>query len=65
MPLLCIDPLGLELCEPSLRMLVTMLAGLVTVAGELLLLPVAFGCQSWRGVLGTGAAPLTLFLSYR
>lgn len=54
----------LELCEPSLRLLVTMLAGLMTVAGELLLLAVALGCQSWRGLLGAGAAPLTLFLSY-
>lgn len=41
-----------------------MLAGLMTVAGELLLLAVALGCQSWRGLLGSGAAPLTLFLSY-
>ena len=41
-----------------------MLAGLMTVAGELLLLAVAIGCQSWRGLLGAGAAPLTLFLSY-
>lgn len=57
-------PSGLELCEPSLRLLVTMLAGLMTVAGELLLLAVALGCQSWRGLLGAGAAPLTLFLSY-
>lgn len=55
---------GLELCEPSLRLVVTMLAGLTTVAGELLLLAVALGCQSWRGLLGAGAAPLTLFLSY-
>uniref|UniRef100_A0A673CPA2 Solute carrier family 22 member 17 n=1 Tax=Sphaeramia orbicularis TaxID=375764 RepID=A0A673CPA2_9TELE len=54
----------LELCEPSLRLVVTMLAGLMTVAGELLLLAVALGCQSWRGLLGAGAAPLTLFLSY-
>ena len=45
-------------------MLVTMAAGLVTFAGELLLLGVALGCQSWRGLLGTGAAPLSLFLSY-
>lgn len=55
---------GLELCEPSLRLVATMLAGLTTVAGELLLLAVALGCQSWRGLLGAGAAPLTLFLSY-
>ena len=55
---------GLELCEPSLRLVVTMLAGLMTVAGELLLLAVALGCQSWRGLLGAGSAPLTLFLSY-
>lgn len=41
-----------------------MLAGLMTVAGELLLLAVALGCQTWRGLLGAGAAPLTLFLSY-
>lgn len=41
-----------------------MLAGLMTVAGELLLLAVALGCHSWRGLLGAGAAPLTLFLSY-
>ncbi|KAG8009369.1 Solute carrier family 22 member 17 [Nibea albiflora] len=41
-----------------------MLAGLMTVAGELLLLAIALGCQSWRGLLGAGAAPLTLFLSY-
>lgn len=41
-----------------------MLAGLMTVAGELLLLAVGLGCQSWRGLLGAGAAPLTLFLSY-
>lgn len=54
----------LELCDPSLRLLVTMLAGLTTVAGELLLLGVAVGCQSWRGLLGTGAAPLSLFLCY-
>ncbi|XP_038131542.1 solute carrier family 22 member 17 [Cyprinodon tularosa] len=54
----------LELCEPSLRLVATMLAGLMTVAGELLLLAVALGCQSWRGLLGAGAAPLTLFLSY-
>lgn len=56
--------LGLELCEPSLRLVATMLAGLMSVAGELLLLAVALGCQSWRGLLGAGAAPLTLFLSY-
>lgn len=55
---------GLELCEPSLRLVATMLAGLMTVAGELLLLAVALGCQSWRGLLGAGAAPLMLFLSY-
>lgn len=55
---------GLELCEPSLRLVATMLAGFMTVAGELLLLAVALGCQSWRGLLGAGAAPLTLFLSY-
>ncbi|KAK7881169.1 hypothetical protein WMY93_029578 [Mugilogobius chulae] len=54
----------LELCEPSLRLVVTMVAGLMTVCGELLLLAVALGCQSWRGLLGAGAAPLTLFLSY-
>ncbi|XP_062377112.1 solute carrier family 22 member 17 [Sardina pilchardus] len=54
----------LELCDPSLRLLVTVVAGLTTVAGELLLLGVALGCQSWRGLLGTGAAPLTLFLCY-
>ncbi|TKS87961.1 Solute carrier family 22 member 17 24p3 receptor [Collichthys lucidus] len=54
----------LELCEPSLRLVGTMLAGLMTVAGELLLLAIALGCQSWRGLLGAGAAPLTLFLSY-
>lgn len=41
-----------------------MLAGLMTVAGELLLLAVALGCQTWRGLLGAGTAPLTLFLSY-
>lgn len=41
-----------------------MLAGLMTVAGELLLLVVALGCHTWRGLLGAGAAPLTLFLSY-
>lgn len=55
---------GLELCEPSLRLMATTLAGLTTVAGELLLLAVALGCQSWRGLLGAGSAPLTLFLSY-
>uniref|UniRef100_A0A3P8Z5W9 Major facilitator superfamily (MFS) profile domain-containing protein n=1 Tax=Esox lucius TaxID=8010 RepID=A0A3P8Z5W9_ESOLU len=44
----------LELCDPSLRLLVTMLAGLTTFAGELLLLAVALGCQSWRGLLGAG-----------
>uniref|UniRef100_A0A3Q0SWH3 Solute carrier family 22 member 17 n=1 Tax=Amphilophus citrinellus TaxID=61819 RepID=A0A3Q0SWH3_AMPCI len=54
----------LELCEPSLRLMATTLAGLTTVAGELLLLAVALGCQSWRGLLGAGSAPLTLFLSY-
>ncbi|XP_030625549.1 solute carrier family 22 member 17 [Chanos chanos] len=54
----------LELCDPSLRLLVTMVAGLMTVAGELLLLGVALGCQSWRGLLGAGAAPLSLFLCY-
>ncbi|XP_018596543.2 solute carrier family 22 member 17 [Scleropages formosus] len=54
----------LELCDPSLRLLVTMAAGLTTVAGELLLLGVALGCQSWRGLLGVGTAPLALFLSY-
>lgn len=57
-------PTGLELCDPSLRLLVTVAAGLTTVAGELLLLGVALGCQSWRGLLGTGVAPLTLFLCY-
>lgn len=61
----CVPLSGLELCEPSLRLLVTMMAGLMTTAGELLLLAVALGCQSWRGLLGAGAAPLTLFLSYR
>ncbi|CAL9697814.1 unnamed protein product [Knipowitschia caucasica] len=54
----------LELCEPALRLVVTMAAGLMTVCGELLLLALALGCQSWRGLLGAGAAPLTLFLSY-
>ncbi|KAL7887051.1 hypothetical protein AOLI_G00047720 [Acnodon oligacanthus] len=54
----------LELCDPSLRLVVTMMAGLTTVAGELLLLGVAVGCHSWRGLLGTGAAPLSLFLCY-
>uniref|UniRef100_A0A8C8ELX1 Major facilitator superfamily (MFS) profile domain-containing protein n=1 Tax=Oncorhynchus tshawytscha TaxID=74940 RepID=A0A8C8ELX1_ONCTS len=54
----------LELCDPSLRLLVTMVAGLTTVAGELLLLGFALGYQSWRGLLGTGAAPLSLFLTY-
>ncbi|KAJ8278776.1 hypothetical protein COCON_G00058420 [Conger conger] len=54
----------LELCDPSLRLLITMVAGLTTVAGELLLLGVALGCQSWRGLLGAGTAPLSLFLSY-
>uniref|UniRef100_A0A3B5L7Z8 Uncharacterized protein n=1 Tax=Xiphophorus couchianus TaxID=32473 RepID=A0A3B5L7Z8_9TELE len=54
----------LELCEPSLRLVATMLAGFMSVAGELLLLAVALGCQSWRGLLGAGVAPLTLFLSY-
>ncbi|KAL1006358.1 hypothetical protein UPYG_G00071310 [Umbra pygmaea] len=54
----------LELCDPSLRLLVTMLAGLTTVTGELLLLGVALGCQSWRGLLGAGAVPLTVFLTY-
>ncbi|XP_049604627.1 solute carrier family 22 member 17 [Syngnathus scovelli] len=54
----------LELCEPSLRLISTVLAGLMTVSGELLLLAVALGCQSWRGLLGTGAAPLALFLCY-
>ncbi|CDQ70396.1 unnamed protein product [Oncorhynchus mykiss] len=56
--------LGLELCDPSLRLLVTMVAGLTTVSGELLLLGVALSCQSWRGLLGAGAAPLSLFLTY-
>lgn len=60
----CVCPPGLELCEPSLRLVGTMLAGLMTVAGELLLLAVALGCQTWRGLLGAGTAPLTLFLSY-
>ena len=55
---------GLELCEPPRRLLVTVLAGLLSVAGELLLLAVALGFQSWRGLLGAGAAPLTLFLCY-
>uniref|UniRef100_A0A8C7X0T5 Solute carrier family 22 member 17 n=1 Tax=Oryzias sinensis TaxID=183150 RepID=A0A8C7X0T5_9TELE len=54
----------LELCEPSARLVATMLAGLMTWAGELLLLAVALGCRSWRGLLGVGVAPLTLFLSY-
>ncbi|XP_070961132.1 solute carrier family 22 member 17 isoform X2 [Oncorhynchus clarkii lewisi] len=54
----------LELCDPSLRLLVTMVAGLTTVSGELLLLGVALSCQSWRGLLGAGAAPLSLFLTY-
>uniref|UniRef100_A0A3Q3W5L3 Major facilitator superfamily (MFS) profile domain-containing protein n=1 Tax=Mola mola TaxID=94237 RepID=A0A3Q3W5L3_MOLML len=53
-----------ELCEPSLRLLATMLAGLMTVIGELLLLAVALGCHTWRALLGIGTAPLTLFLSY-
>lgn len=55
---------GLELCDPSLRLLVTMIAGLTTVAGELLLLGVAVECPTWRGLIGTGAAPLSLFLCY-
>uniref|UniRef100_A0A671NMW6 Solute carrier family 22 member 17-like n=1 Tax=Sinocyclocheilus anshuiensis TaxID=1608454 RepID=A0A671NMW6_9TELE len=57
-----------ELCDPSLRLLATMMSGLTVFAGELLLLAVALGCGSWRGLLGTGAAPLSLFLcgwSYR
>uniref|UniRef100_A0A3Q3NMC0 Solute carrier family 22 member 17 n=1 Tax=Labrus bergylta TaxID=56723 RepID=A0A3Q3NMC0_9LABR len=52
----------LELCEPSLRLLGTMLAGLMTVAGELLLLAVALGCQSWRGLLGAGATIMSQVL---
>ncbi|XP_077592023.1 solute carrier family 22 member 17 [Stigmatopora nigra] len=54
----------LELCEFSMRLIVTVLAGLMTVSGELLLLAVALGFQSWRGLLGAGAAPLMLFLTY-
>ncbi|XP_051543068.1 solute carrier family 22 member 17-like [Myxocyprinus asiaticus] len=54
----------LELCDPSLRLLATMMSGMTIFAGELLLLGVALGCQSWRGLLGTGAAPLSLFLCY-
>ncbi|XP_077364853.1 solute carrier family 22 member 17 [Festucalex cinctus] len=54
----------LELCEPSRRLIATVLAGLMTVSGELLLLAVGLGCQSWRGLLGAGTAPLMLFLSY-
>ncbi|XP_051970182.1 solute carrier family 22 member 17 [Xyrauchen texanus] len=54
----------LELCDPSLRLLATMMSGLTMFAGELLLLGVALGCQSWRGLLGTGAVPLSLFLCY-
>uniref|UniRef100_A0A673GS65 Solute carrier family 22 member 17-like n=1 Tax=Sinocyclocheilus rhinocerous TaxID=307959 RepID=A0A673GS65_9TELE len=53
-----------ELCDPSLRLLATMMSGLTVFAGELLLLAVALGCGSWRGLLGTGAAPLSLFLCY-
>lgn len=41
-----------------------MLAGQMTLAGELLLLAVVLGCKTWRCLLGAGAAPLTLFLSY-
>lgn len=55
---------GLELCEPSLRLVVNVLAGQMTLAGELLLLAVVLGCKTWRCLLGAGAAPLTLFLSY-
>uniref|UniRef100_H3CTM3 Solute carrier family 22 member 17 n=1 Tax=Tetraodon nigroviridis TaxID=99883 RepID=H3CTM3_TETNG len=54
----------LELCEPSLRLLAAVLAGQMTLAGELLLLAVVLGCKTWRCLLGAGAAPLTLFLSY-
>uniref|UniRef100_A0A8C2GVB4 Solute carrier family 22 member 17 n=1 Tax=Cyprinus carpio TaxID=7962 RepID=A0A8C2GVB4_CYPCA len=54
----------LELCDPSLRLLATMMSGLTVFGGELLLLAVALGCGSWRGLLGTGAAPLSLFLCY-
>nr|XP_055038566.1 solute carrier family 22 member 17 [Misgurnus anguillicaudatus] len=54
----------LELCDPSLRLVVTMMSGLMTFAGDLLLLGVALGCRSWRALLGTGAAPMSLFLSY-
>ncbi|XP_072306636.1 solute carrier family 22 member 17 [Eucyclogobius newberryi] len=54
----------LELCEPSLRLVVTMVAGLMTVCGELLMLAMGLLCQSWRGLLGAGTAFLTLFLSY-
>ncbi|MBN3304452.1 S22AH protein, partial [Amia calva] len=46
------------------RLMVTMAAGLVMVAGEFLLLGVALGCQSWRGLQGAITAPLALFLSY-
>ncbi|MBN3319200.1 S22AH protein, partial [Atractosteus spatula] len=53
-----------ELCDPSMRLMVTMAAGLVMVAGEFLLLGVAVGCQSWRGLQGAITAPLALFLSY-
>ncbi|KAA0705101.1 Solute carrier family 22 member 17 24p3 receptor [Triplophysa tibetana] len=53
-----------ELCDPSLRLLATMMSGLMMFAGELFLLGVALGCHSWRGLLGTGAAPLSLFLCY-
>ncbi|XP_016424667.1 solute carrier family 22 member 17-like [Sinocyclocheilus rhinocerous] len=55
---------GVELCDPSLRLPATMMSGLTVFAGELLLLAVALGCGSWRGLLGTGVAPLSLFLCY-
>ncbi|XP_028649520.1 solute carrier family 22 member 17 [Erpetoichthys calabaricus] len=61
---LCLYITRLELCDPARRLMGTMIAGLFTISGQFLLLGVALGCQSWRGLQGAIVAPLALFLSY-
>ncbi|TRY91901.1 hypothetical protein DNTS_024113 [Danionella cerebrum] len=59
---------GVLVCvSPSPSIFISMrffFSGFVSFSGELLLLALALVCSSWRGLMGIGAAPLTLFLCY-
>ncbi|XP_029464466.1 putative solute carrier family 22 member 31 [Rhinatrema bivittatum] len=54
----------LEICDPAHRLMVTMLAGFLWVAGELLLPGLAVLCKDWRVLQGVIAASLALLLVY-